>query len=90
MRSVVLYTAARLGLFGLCWALVWAVAYPVAGWRWTELTALLTALIALVPSSLLALVLLARLRQAVAQHVQARAQRVSAALAESRAKEDVD
>jgi membrane protein implicated in regulation of membrane protease activity len=85
-----LYTLARLGLFLACWALVWAVAAPVAGYRWTESTALLTALIALVISSVLSLLLLARLRDAVARHVQARAERVSAALAESRAKEDVD
>jgi type II secretory pathway pseudopilin PulG len=69
---------------------VWAVAAPVAGYRWTESTALLTALIALVISSVLSLLLLARLRDAVARHVQARAERVSAALAESRAQEDVD
>jgi hypothetical protein len=90
VRSVVIYTVARLGLFLVCWALVWAVAAPVAGYRWAESTALLTALFALVLSSLLSLVLLARQRDAVALHVQARAERVTAALAESRAKEDVD
>jgi predicted acyltransferase len=90
VRSVVVYTLARLGLFLVCWALVWAVAAPLAGYRWTESTALLTALVALVISSLLSLVLLARLRDAVARHVQARAERVTAALAEGRTKEDVD
>ena len=84
------YTLARLGLFLVCWALVWAVAATVAGYRWAESTALLTALFAVVLSSLLSLVLLARQRDAVASHVQARAERASAALAESRAKEDVD
>lgn len=84
------YTAARLGLFLVCWSLVWAVAHPVAGWRWSESTALLTALFALAISSLLALVVLSGLRDAVARHVEARAHRVSAALEQSRAKEDVD
>jgi hypothetical protein len=90
VRSVVVYTVARLGLFLVCWALVWAVAAAIEGYRWTESTALLTALIALVLSSLLSLILLARQRDAVARHVQARAERVAAALAESRTKEDVD
>lgn len=90
MRSVAVYTAARLGLFGLCWALVWLVVSSLQDWRWSQSTALLSALFALVASSLLSVVLLARQRDAVARHVQARAQRVSAALEQSRAKEDVD
>lgn len=85
-----MYTAGRLVLFGLCWALVWVVVALVEDWRWSQSTALLSALFALVASSLLSVVLLARQREAVARQVQARAQRVSAALEQSRAKEDVD
>ncbi len=90
VRSVLAYTAARLALFLICWALVWAVAYPVAGWRWSQSTGLLSALFALVISSLLSLLLLARQREVVARKLQERARRVSTALAESRSKEDVD
>lgn len=90
MRSVAVYTAGRLGLFGLCWALVWVVVALVEDWRWSQSTALLSALFALVVSSLLSVVLLARQRETVARQVQARAQRISAALEQSRAKEDVD
>jgi Protein of unknown function (DUF4229) len=71
MRSFVVYTAARLGLFLGVYSLVWlAIGRSVA---WDSVSALYTALIAMVVSSLIALVALRGLRARLAADVAARA-----------------
>jgi hypothetical protein len=88
VKSFALYTAARAGLFLVCYAAVWLV----AGWfiRWDSLNALSTALLALILSSVLALLLLKSLREQFAAHVAARADRAVAAFDAQRRAEDVD
>lgn len=86
MRAFALYTLARVALFGVVFALVWAVG---ATWLvWDQVTVLWTALVALVLSSLAALVLLRRLRADLARHVEARARRVAGSIEQSRRSED--
>lgn len=88
MRPFLLYTAARLGLFALCWVVVSAVARI---WlEWSTLTALWTALIALALSALLALVLLRPLRDQLATAVAARAGSAKQRFEAARRKEDDD
>jgi hypothetical protein len=88
VRSFVLYTGARLGLFLVCYGLVWLV----AGWfvSWDAPNALATALLALVMSSVLALLTLKSLRAQFAAHVAARADRAVAAFDARRRAEDVE
>jgi glycerol-3-phosphate acyltransferase PlsY len=88
LKSFALYTAARAGLFLLCYALVWLV----VGWfiSWNSLNALSTALVALIMSSVLALLTLKSLREQFAASVAARADRAVAALDAHRRAEDVD
>lgn len=79
MRSFVLYTAARLGLFLGVYGLLWLmIGRSVA---WDSVSALYTALLAMVVSSLIALVALRGLRARLAADVAARAD-VSRAAAE--------
>ncbi len=88
MRSFILYTLARAGLFVACYAAIWLV----IGWwvTWDSLNALSTAMLALVVSSVLALKLLTPLRDRFAAHVAARADRAKAAFDARRRAEDVD
>lgn len=86
MSPVLRYTLARLGLFVLAFALVWAVG---GAWLvWDETTVLWTALLALGLSAVASFVLLGRLRGEMAERVQQRAQRVARAIDESRRAED--
>jgi uncharacterized membrane protein YdjX (TVP38/TMEM64 family) len=88
VKPFVLYTLARVLLFAAAWALVWAVA---SVWlEWSSVTALWTALLALVVSSVASLWLLRGLRQRLAVHVQGRAQRLQARYETAKRKEDVD
>lgn len=88
MKSFVLYTLARVLLFALAWALVWAVA---SIWlEWSSVTALWTALLAMVVSSVVSVWLLRGLRERLAVHVQGRAERMQARYEAARRKEDVD
>jgi uncharacterized membrane protein YdjX (TVP38/TMEM64 family) len=88
VKPFVLYTLARVLLFAAAWALVWAVA---SVWlAWSSVTALWTALLAMVVSSVASLWLLRGLRQRLAVHVQGRAQRIQARYETARRKEDVD
>ncbi|MDO9379295.1 MAG: DUF4229 domain-containing protein [Nocardioidaceae bacterium] len=89
MTPVIRYTLARLGLFLVAFALVWAVCLPL-GYRWTSITALWTALVALAISAVASFALLGRLRDQVAERVQVRAERMSARIEESRRAEDLD
>jgi Protein of unknown function (DUF4229) len=88
VKSFVRYTAARLGMFLVCYALVWLV----VGWflPWDSVTALATALLALIASSVLSLIALRSLREQFAASVAGRADRAVAAFDARRRAEDVD
>jgi glycerol-3-phosphate acyltransferase PlsY len=86
VKPFVLYTLARLLLFLVTWALVWAVTSI-----WVEpssVTALWTALIALAISAVASLVLLRGLRDRFALQVQDRAQRIHQRYDAAKRKED--
>ncbi|MGI8612999.1 MAG: DUF4229 domain-containing protein [Nocardioidaceae bacterium] len=88
MKSFVVYTLARLGLFAVAFVLIWTVAgFQLA---WNSVTVLWTALLALVISSIAALRLLRGLRNEFARTVQERAERMTALVEASRRKEDAD
>jgi hypothetical protein len=86
VKTFVLYTAARAGLFLVCWGAIWLV----IGWRveWDSVNALSTALVALVVSSVIALMRLKGLRERFAADVAVRAERATAAFNARRAAED--
>lgn len=88
MRSFVVYTLARLGLFLVAFAMLWAVGH--AFWAQTTANLLWVALMALLLSALASLVLLRGLRDALARDVAARAERMSSRFEAARAKEDPD
>jgi membrane protein implicated in regulation of membrane protease activity len=86
VKPFVLYTLARLLLFLVTWALVWAVTSI-----WVEpssVTALWTALVALAISAVASLVLLRGLRDRFALQVQDRAQRIHQRYDAAKRKED--
>ncbi|HEY7044712.1 MAG TPA: DUF4229 domain-containing protein [Nocardioidaceae bacterium] len=86
MRAFVVYTLARLGLFAGVYGLIWLV---FGHWiEWNALSALYTAIIALVVSSLLAFAFLKSLREDLAKHVQQRADKAKAAYESRRSRED--
>jgi Protein of unknown function (DUF4229) len=88
VKPFLLYTLARLLLFGAAWGVVWLVA---SIWlEWTSVTALWTALLALVVSSVASLVLLRGLREQFAVRVQERAGRIQARYESAKRREDVD
>lgn len=88
MKPFLLYTLARVLLFAAAWGVVWLVA---SIWlEWTSVTALWTALIAMVVSSVASLVLLRGVRQRFAAQVQDRAGRMQARYEASKRREDVD
>ncbi|MFY0408520.1 DUF4229 domain-containing protein [Solicola sp. PLA-1-18] len=89
MTPVIRYTLARLGLFLVAFALVWGVCL-LLGYRWTSITALWTALIALSVSAVASFALLGNLRNEVAARVQVRAERMTERIEESRRAEDLD
>lgn len=88
MKSFLLYTVARLGLFLGAFGAIWLV----AGWAlpWTSRNVLWTSVLAMVISALAAIYLLRGLRDNMARSARARAREVSSRLDESRRKEDVD
>ncbi len=88
MRSFITYTAARLGLFALAFALLWGVGRTF--WEQTAANLLWVALMAMLVSALASLVLLRGLRSALARDVAARADRMSSRYQAARAKEDSD
>lgn len=85
MKPFLLYTGLRIGLFVLVWVVLIGIAAAFGAgqgaWIW-----LLVA--AAVISSVVSLRLLAGPREALAQHVQARAERATARFEELKAKED--
>jgi hypothetical protein len=86
VKTFVLYTAARAGIFLACWGAIWLV----IGWwvEWDSVNALSTALLALIISSVIALTRLKGLRERFAADVAVRAERAAAAFNARRAAED--
>lgn len=72
MSAFVVYTLARLGLFLLVYGVIWLALFRTVSWN--SVSALYTALIAMVVSSLLSLVVLRRLRAALAARIAQRSQ----------------
>jgi len=88
MKPFLSYTLARLGLFVAAYAVVWLIA---SIWLdFSSITNLWVMLIALVVSSVAAMIMLGGLRQKLALSVQQRAERMSSRIEESRSAEDVD
>ena len=77
MKAFVVYTAARLAMFAAAFGLIWLI---FGRWlAWNQLSFLWTALIALVLSSVAALIWLRPLRNRFAAQVANRAERAKAA-----------
>ena len=88
MKEFVRYTLARLALFAVTYGLIWLV---FGHWiAWNALSALYTAIIALVISSLVSFWLLRGMRDQLAIQVQERAGRAKAAFEARRSAEDDD
>jgi H+/Cl- antiporter ClcA len=88
VKEFALYTLARLGLFAGAYGLIWLV---FGHWiDWTALSALYTAIIAMVVSSLIAFATLKSLRENLAAHVERRATRAKEAFDARRSSEDDD
>jgi hypothetical protein len=87
VKEFLVYTAMRIGLFVASLAIVVGVWSLVAG---DEVPALWSLVIALLMSGVASYFLLNRQRDALAQRVQARADRAAAAFEARRAREDAD
>jgi hypothetical protein len=88
VKPFLLYTLARVLMFAATWALVWLVA---SIWlEWNSVTALWTALIALVVSAIGSFLLLGGLRNRLAVQVQEGAGRLHERIEASRRREDSD
>jgi len=88
VKIFALYTAARAGLFLVVYGLIWLI---FGRWLdWTSLSALYTALIAMVISSIIAFTALSGLRARFAEQVAARADRAKAAYEARLTAEDDD
>lgn len=87
MKSFVIYTVFRLGLFVLCYAVLGGLYLLVIG---TQGSLLWPFLAAIVVSSVLSLKYLAPQRERFAMVVQERAEKATARFEERKAKEDVD
>lgn len=86
VRPFLLYTFARLVLFACAFGMVWLA---FGRWlEWSAISALYTAIIAMVVSSVVALLVLGSLRDELAAHVSERADRAKAAYEARRAAED--
>lgn len=87
VREFAVYTALRLGLFVVCYAVIGGLYALLFGSRGVVLWPLL---LAVVVSSVLSVTLLRRQREAFALRVQQRADRAAARFEERRSREDVD
>jgi uncharacterized membrane protein len=88
VKPFLLYTLARVALFAAAFGLIWVV---FGHWlEWSTVSALYTAVIAMVVSSVVALLVLGSLRDDFAVQVSQRADRAKAAYEARRAAEDVD
>ncbi|CAN5521325.1 hypothetical protein BH18ACT8_BH18ACT8_08170 [soil metagenome] len=88
MKTFIIYTAARLGLFLLTFGLVWLIGRPFLDS--VDATVWWSALLALLISSVASIFLLRRLRESLAAQVEGRAQRMSRRYEEARTREDRD
>ena len=88
MKHFLVYTALRLGLFVLCWAVLAGIGTLV--FDSTTKVGIWAFVLAAVLSSLLSLRLLSGPREKFAQSVQARAERATAAFEEMKTREDAD
>ena len=77
MRNFVVYTLARLGLFVAVYGVIWLALFRSVSWD--SVSALYTALLAMVVSSLLAFVMLRRQRQALAADIAERSRTAASA-----------
>jgi hypothetical protein len=88
VKLFALYTAIRAALFVAVYGLIWLI---FGRWiDWTALSALYTALIAMLVSAAIALVALRPMRAKLSEQVAARAARVRSAYQEHRSAEDDD
>jgi len=88
VKLFALYTAARAALFLVAYGLIWLI---FGRWiDWTALSALYTALFAMLISAAVSLVALRPMRAALSEQVAARAARVKAAYESRRSTEDDD
>jgi hypothetical protein len=87
VKVFALYTLARLGIFAASYGLIWLI---FGRWlEWDAVSALYTALIAMVLSSVIALTMLRSMRGRLAEQVADRAEKAKAAYeARSRAEDD--
>lgn len=85
MKPFLVYTGLRIGLFVLVWVVLIGIASAFGADRSAAIWLLIAALVI---SSVLSLRLLERQREALAQHVQARAERATARFEQLKAKED--
>jgi hypothetical protein len=88
VKSFLLYTVARFGLFLGAFGLIWLVAGFFLPWNGRNIA--WTGVLALVVSAVASIYLLRGLRDELARTVRSRADEVSARLERSRGKEDVD
>jgi len=88
VRSFLLYTAARFGLFLATFGLIWLV----VGWflPWTSRNIVFTGVLAVLLSAVASIYLLRGLRDDLAQSARSRAEEMTARLERARSKEDVD
>lgn len=88
MRTFLVYTLARMALFAAALGLIWLA---FGRWlEWSAISALYTAIIAMVVSSVVALLVLGSLRDDLAAQVSERADKAKAAYDARRAAEDTD
>jgi len=88
VRSFLLYTAARFGLFLGAFGLIWLVAGFFL--PWSSRNIMWTGVLAIVLSAIGSLYLLRGLRDQFARTARARAEEMTARLERARSKEDVD
>lgn len=88
VRTFLIYTLARLGLFAVAFGLVWLVGFT---WlEWNAVGILWSMLIALAVSAVAAFVLLRGIRDNLASQMQNRSTRLTDRLEKARRAEDVD
>lgn len=88
MKIFVLYTLARFVLFGAVFGLIWLIGGP---WmNWNPFTLFVSALGAMVVSSIIALLTLRGMRDRLATHIDQRARRAKSAFEAHKAVEDAD
>jgi tetrahydromethanopterin S-methyltransferase subunit C len=86
VKVFALYTAARIGLFAVVYGVIWLI---FGRWiEWNALSALYTAIIAMVISAVVAIWVLRGMREQLAVQVEQRASRAKSAFEARRSAED--